>query len=255
MDSNCGSIHQSQLLPKITSKDHLHESLEREQERIFIPLIKAQMKAKTNGLNHHEEEVVAYADTLLNLEFPEEKRKFNDGEIVSLCSEFLTGGTETTSTSLQWIMANLVKYPSIQEKLYQEISEVVNRKNSKPKGVEEEDVEKMSYLKAVILEGLRRHPPGHFLQPHTVTEEVELNGYVIPKDATINFMTADMNLDPKVWENPLDFKPDREKSMSSRIWLGYAPFGVLGANLIWHFEWRAVDGNGVDLSSWNSLLR
>ncbi|KAJ8559671.1 hypothetical protein K7X08_003729 [Anisodus acutangulus] len=154
------------------------------------------MKAKTDDLNHHEEEVVAYGDTLLNLEFPEEKRKFN-GEIVSLCSEFLTGGTETTSTSLQWIMANLVKYPSIQEKLCQEISEVVNRKNSKPKGVEEEDVEKMPYLKAVILEGLRRHPPGHILQPHKVTEEVELNGYVIPKDATINFMVADMNMDTK----------------------------------------------------------
>lgn len=81
---------------------------------------------KYYGLNHHEEEeVMAYVDTLLNLELPEKKRKVNHGEIVSLCSEFLTAGTDTTSTSLQWIMANLVKYPSIQEKLYQEISEVV----------------------------------------------------------------------------------------------------------------------------------
>lgn len=227
------------------------------------------MKAKT------EEDVVAYADTLLNLEFPEKKRKFNQGEIVSLCSEFLTAGTDTTATSLQWIMANLVKYPSIQEKLYQEISEIVSRENSKPDGLKEEDLEKMPYLKAVILEGLRRHPPGHFLQPHTVTEEVELNGYVIPKDVAVNFMVADMGLDPQVWENPLDFNPDRFLSAGGHDKevfditgvreIKMMPFGAgrrvcpgyglamlhlehIVANLIWHFEWKAVDGNNVDLS-------
>jgi cytochrome P450 family 89 subfamily A len=45
--------------------------------------------------------------------------------------------------------------------------------------VKEEDLQKMVYLKAVVLEGLRRHPPGHFLLPHTVSEDTELNGYCI----------------------------------------------------------------------------
>ncbi|XP_060173339.1 cytochrome P450 89A2-like [Lycium barbarum] len=257
-------------LQKIIFRNQWKELIQmiQEQERVFIPLIEARMKAKT------EEGMVAYKDTLLNLEFPEEKRKFNHGEIVSLCSEFLTGGTDTTSTSLQWIMANLVKYPSIQEKLYQEISDVVNKGNSKPKEVKEEDLQKMPYLKAVILEGLRRHPPGHFLQPHAVTEEVELNGYVIPKDATITFMVADMNLDPNVWENPLDFKPDRFLSVdgdteafdiTGNREIKMMPFGAgrrmcpgyglamfhmeyFVANLIWHFEWKAVDGDDIDLS-------
>lgn len=240
-----------------------------DQESVFMPLIEARMKAKT------EEDVAAYADTLLNLEFPEKKRKVNRGEIVSLCSEFLSAGTDTTATSLQWIMANLVKYPSIQEKLYQEIYEVVSRENSKPDGLKEEDLDKMPYLKAVILEGLRRHPPGHFLQPHTATEEVELNGYVIPKDVAVNFMVADMGLDPQVWENPLDFNPDRFLSVGGddkavfditgvreikmmpfgagrRVCPGYGlamlHLEYIVANLIWHFEWKAVDGNNVDLS-------
>lgn len=247
-----------------------------EQESTFIPLIEARMKAKT------KEDVVAYAETLLNLEFPEKKRRFNQGEIVSLCSEFLSAGTDTTATSLQWIMANLVKYPSIQEKLYQEISEVVSSGNSKLDGVteeeevvKEEDLDKMPYLKAVVLEGLRRHPPGHFLQPHTVTEEVELNGYVIPKNVAINFMVADMGLDPQMWENPLDFNPDRFLSVGGDDAEAFGitgvreikmmPFGAgrrvcpayglamlhleyFVANLIWHFEWKAVDGNNVDLS-------
>ncbi|KAM3374274.1 cytochrome 89A2 [Capsicum galapagoense] len=257
-------------LQKIIFRNQWKELIElmHEQEKIFVPLIESRMKAKT------EEDVVAYADTLLDLEFPEEKRKFNQGEIVSLCSEFLNGGTDTTSTSLQWIMANLVNYPSIQEKLYKEISEVVNRGNPKPKEVKEEDLEKMSYLKAVILEGLRRHPPGHFLQPHMVTEEVELNGYAIPKNTPINFMVADMNLDPQVWDNPLDFKPERFLSANGVTEafditgvreIKMMPFGAgrrvcpayglamlhleyFVANLIWHFEWKAVDGSNVDLS-------
>lgn len=152
-------------------------------------------------------------DTLLNLELPEENRKLNVGEIVTLCRELLSAGTDTTSTALQWIMANLVKNPSIQEKLYREIANVVGEKQRKLSTdevmVKEDDFQKMPYLKAVLLEGLGRHPPSHVLFPHTVTEEVELNGYIVPKNATINFMVADMGLDPNVWDDPMEFRPER----------------------------------------------
>ncbi|KAM3319612.1 cytochrome 89A2 [Capsicum chacoense] len=250
--------------------------LRQEQENILIPLIEARSRAKEQKLEQGDEYVVAYVDTLLNLELPEEQRNFNQGEIVTLCSEFLTAGTDTTSNALQWIMANLVKKPSIQEKLYREIASVVGEKQSKltDEGVKEEDLQKMPYLKAVILEGLRRHPPGHFVLPHTVTEEVELNGYLIPKDATINFMVAEMGLDPKVWENPLEFRPERFLVEGSDIEgfditgsreIKMMPFGagrricpglVLAmlhleyfvANLVWHFQWKPVQGDDVDLS-------
>lgn len=54
-----------------------------------------------------KEYIQSYVDTLLDLELPDEKRKLNEDEIVSLCSEFLNAGTDTTATTLQWIMANL----------------------------------------------------------------------------------------------------------------------------------------------------
>ncbi|KAJ0430716.1 putative cytochrome P450 [Helianthus annuus] len=63
--------------------------------------------------------------------------------------------------------------------------------------------------KAVVLEELRRHPPAHLVLPHRVTEQVELQGYMIPKGATINFMVAEMGWDPEVWEEPMEFKPER----------------------------------------------
>lgn len=177
-----------------------------EQDRILIPLIRARIESKKTGKTNEKEkeELVSYVDSLADLVLPEENRKLQEEEMVSLCSEFLTAGTDTTSTALQWIMANLVKHQEIQEKVYREIIGVVEGEV-----VEEEDLEKMPYLKAVVLEALRRHPPGHFVLPHRVKQEVELDGYRIPKDAYVNFMVADMNWDPEVWEKPMEFKPER----------------------------------------------
>ncbi|KAI5327221.1 hypothetical protein L3X38_026617 [Prunus dulcis] len=55
-------------------------------------------------------------------------RKLTDDEKVSLCSEFLLGGTDTSITTLQWVMANLVKNQDIQKKLLDEINSVVKPK-------------------------------------------------------------------------------------------------------------------------------
>ncbi|TMW87379.1 hypothetical protein EJD97_020028, partial [Solanum chilense] len=253
--------------------------LRREQESIIIPLIEARRRNKEQNTEQSDEFVVAYVDTLLNLELPEENRKLNVGEIVTLCRELLSSGTDTTSTALQWIMANLVKNPSIQEKFYREIANVVGEKQRKLSTdevvVKEDDLQKMPYLKAVILEGLRRHPPSHVLFPHTVTEEVELNGYIVPKNATINFMVADMGLDPNVWEDPMEFRPERflvegsdklaDFDITGSKEIKMMPFGAgrrmcpayalamlhleyFVANLVWQFQWNPVEGDDVDLS-------
>jgi cytochrome P450 len=247
------------------------------QEDVLIPLIRARKKAKEERIRrgkedkkgHEDEYVLSYVDTLLSLELPEEKRKLEEGEMVSLCSEFLNGGTDTTSTALQWIMANLVKYPQIQEKLFMEIKGVVR---DAEENIKEDELQKMPYLKAIILEGLRRHPPGHFVLPHAVSEDVVLDKYVIPKDGTINFMVAEMGWDPKVWEDPMAFKPERFLNEGGETFditgsreIKMMPFGAgrricpgyglamlhleyFVANLIWKFEWKAVDGDDVDLS-------
>ncbi|PPS15501.1 hypothetical protein GOBAR_AA05078 [Gossypium barbadense] len=180
----------------------------KDQEDVLIPLIRARKKAKEEKLSDKKSDdyVLAYVDTLLDLELPEEKRKLTEGEIFSLASEFLNAGTDTTSTALQWVLANLVKYPHIQDKLFREIKGVVGDGEE----IKEDDLQKMPYLKAVILEGLRRHPPGHFVLPHCVTEDTVLGDYLVPKNGTINFMVAEMGWDPKVWEDPMAFKPERQ---------------------------------------------
>ncbi|KAJ6949269.1 hypothetical protein NC651_003309 [Populus alba x Populus x berolinensis] len=219
---------------------------------VSIPLIRTRknfQEEDRKSMEPHHDRALCY--------FPDEERKINEEEIANLCSEFLNAGTDTTTTSLEWIMANLVKYPKIQDRLFMEIKEVVG--DGDQEEVSESDLKRMPYLKAVVLEGLRRHPPARLLIPHAVMEDVVLNNeYLIPKNAAINFLVAEMGWDPEAWEDPLTFKPEsREIKMmpfgaGRRICPGYQ-LGMLHleyfvANLVFKFEWRAVDGDDVDLS-------
>lgn len=146
------------------------------QESVILRYVNARSK-ETAG------DVLCYVDTLLGLEIPTEedegkKRKLSESEIVSLCSEFLNAATDPTATAMQWIMAIMVKYPEIQSKVYEEMKSVVGEGEEE---IKEEDLGKLSYLKAVILESLRRLPPGHYLSYHKVTNDTVLGGFLVPR--------------------------------------------------------------------------
>lgn len=180
--------------------------MRREKEKLFTPLIRAR-KDQKQCQGGSDNFLFSYVDSLLGLEIRDGgDRKLTEGEMVSLCSEFLTSSTDTTTTSLQWIMANLVKHQDVQAKLVEEMEGVVGKEAEEAR---EEDLDKLKYLKAVILEGLRRHPSVHFVIPHAVLEEVTLEGYDIPKDATVNFFVAEVGWDEKLWKDPMAFRPER----------------------------------------------
>ncbi|XP_021727957.1 cytochrome P450 89A2-like [Chenopodium quinoa] len=257
------------LLPHIRARKKMLEPLADRHS----PKVSIQAKTLSDGISQL---ATSYVDTLFTLEVPEEgngtaaKRKLTEEELVNLCSEFLNAGTDTTTTAMQWIMANLIKYPHIQAKLFEEIKGVVGENCTE---VKKDELSKMPYLKAVVLEGLRRHPPSHFVLPHALTEEVELGGYTLPKNAIINFMVAEMGLDPALWESPMQFKPERflsiqgteEFDVTGRREIKMMPFGAgrrmcpaIGlailhlqyfvVNLVWNFKWEAIEGDEIDLS-------
>jgi cytochrome P450 len=83
------------------------------------------------------------------------KQRLTDGELVGLCSEFLGAGTEPATAAMQWVMANLVKHPEVQEAVRREIDAVIGEDAEE---VGEEDLGKLEYLNAVLMEALRLHP-------------------------------------------------------------------------------------------------
>ncbi|EAY79198.1 hypothetical protein EE612_052279 [Oryza sativa] len=254
-------------------------ALRRRQKELFVPLIEARREYKrlaSQGLPPARETAFqhSYVDTLLDVKIPEEgNRALTDDEIVTLCSEFLNAGTDTTSTGLQWIMAELVKNPAVQEKLYAEINATCGGDDELlERNVRDKD-NKMPYLNAVVKEGLRKHPPGHFVLPHKAAEDMDVGGYLIPKGATVNFMVAEIGRDEREWENPMQFMPERfldgghgaGVDMHGTKGIKMMPFGVgrricAGLNIamlhleyfvgsmVMEFEWKEVEGLEVEFA-------
>jgi cytochrome P450 len=243
----------------------------------YMPLIDARRERKNNLLGAAEPGTQttlphSYVDTLLDIRVNDDGgRELTDDEMIALCSEFLNGGTDTTSTALQWIMAELVKNPVIQDKLHDEIKATVATSGGSDH-ISEEDVQRMPYLKAVVLEGLRRHPPGHMVLPHAPAEDIEVGGYVIPKGTTVNFLVVDMGMDERAWERPTEFAPERflpggdgeGVDITGTREIRMMPFGAgrricpglnvatlhlefFVANLVREFDWRQVEGEEVDV--------
>ncbi|GJN27522.1 hypothetical protein PR202_gb15552 [Eleusine coracana subsp. coracana] len=95
-------------------------------------------------------------------------------------------------------MANLVKHPEVQQKLRHEVDAVVD--SSGLIRIQEEDLARMPYLKAVVLESLRRHPPVPFVLRHVMKGEDAAKALGVPcipdGGATVNFLVGKISRDP-----------------------------------------------------------
>jgi 2-hydroxyisoflavanone synthase len=104
----------------------------------------------------------------------------------------------------EWTLAELINNPRVLKKAQEEMESVVG----KDRLVDESDVQNLPYIKAMVKEAFRLHPPLP-LVTRKCTEECEINGYMIPKGALILFNVWQVGRDPKYWEKPLEFRPER----------------------------------------------
>jgi cytochrome P450 len=114
-------------------------------------------------------------------------------------------GTDTTHTALEWTMTELLKHPEVMKKAQDEIRRITGSKIS----VTQDDVEKTLYLKAVIKESLRLHPPIPTLIPRESTKDVTVQGYDILAKTRVIINAWAIGRDPSSWENPDEFRPER----------------------------------------------
>lgn len=182
-----------------------------------------------------------------------------------LLQEMIFRGTDTTALLTEWIMAELVLHPEIQEKLRRELDGAAKDGN-----LTDSDVANSPYLKAVVKEALRVHPPGPLLSwARLSTSDVQLsNGMLIPWNTTAMVNMWAITHDPVIWVDPLEFKPERFLNGDVDVKDGdlrLAPFGAgrrmcpgknLGlvtvtiwvARLVHQFQWVEDVANPVDLS-------
>ncbi|KAL0736603.1 hypothetical protein Bca4012_012813 [Brassica carinata] len=255
------------LTPFYSKERRLALELRRKLVEFVVEFIEKRRSAIQNPGSDETASSFAYLDTLFNLKIDGRETTPSDEDLVTLCSEFLNAGTDTTGTAIEWGIAQLITNPKIQSRLYDEIKSTVGDRT-----VDEKDLDKLVFLQAFVKEVLRRHPPTYFTLTHGVTEPTTLSGYDIPVGANVEFYLPGMSEDPNIWSNPDKFDPDRfitggeDADLTGVAGVKMMPFGIgrricpgLGmaivhvelmmARMVQEFEWSTnPPESGVDFA-------
>ena len=173
--------------------------------------------------------------------------------------DIFTAGTDTSSTTVEWAMAEMMKTPRVMKKAQAEVRKLYQGNKTL---IHEKDIEKLSYLKWVIKETLRLYPPAPLLLPRECREACKIDGYEIPLKTKVIVNAWAIGRDPEYWDDAESFVPERFDG-SSMDFKGtsfeYIPFGAgrrmcpgvaFGmvnvelplANLLYHFDWELPSG-------------
>ncbi|XP_065297772.2 cytochrome P450 1A1-like isoform X2 [Dermacentor albipictus] len=126
------------------------------------------------------------------------------GNMVQVLVNIFGAATDTSAGELQWLFLMMAKEPWIQEKIKQEIEDNIG--NTPPVY---KDREKMPFTVACLMETLRCFPVAPFGLPHNTTTDTKIGELEIPKDTGILFNAYGVNHDPKLWDEPEKFRPER----------------------------------------------
>ncbi|MED6195492.1 hypothetical protein PIB30_038341 [Stylosanthes scabra] len=213
-----------------------------------------------------------FVDVLLSVKNTNNSTGFEFDTITmkAIILDMFAAGTDTTYTVLEWAMAELLKRPAVMHKLQEEVRTVVGNRTN----ITEQDLVHMNYLKAVIKETLRFHPPIPVLVPRKSTKAIKLNGYDIGEGTQVLVNAWAIATDPKCWDQPLEFKPERFLN-SSVDFKGqdfqFIPFGagrrgcpgiqfaiavdeIVLATIVHQFDWDLPPDSGeLDMSETSGL--
>ncbi|KAI3912590.1 hypothetical protein MKW92_030827 [Papaver armeniacum] len=143
-------------------------------------------------------------DILISLEV-DGKPLLSTEEIKAESVELFYVTIDNTSNAIEWAMAEMITQPDILQKAVQEIDTVVG----KDRLVQESDCPKLNYVKACAREALRLHPLESFNVPHVSSTDEIVAGYFIPKGSHVVLSRYGLGRNPRVWDEPLKFKPER----------------------------------------------
>ncbi|VAH37283.1 unnamed protein product [Triticum turgidum subsp. durum] len=135
-------------------------------------------------------------------------RCLNASIFLKLCEylkeDVMFGGTETVASGIEWAMTEMMHSPDDICRLQQELADVVGL----DRNVDESDLDKLPFLKCVIKETLRLHPPIPILH-HENVEDCVVGGYSVPRGSSVMINVFAIGRDAKVWKDANMFRPSR----------------------------------------------
>ncbi|KAL1561014.1 6,7,8-trihydroxycoumarin synthase-like [Salvia divinorum] len=173
--------------------------------------------------------------------------------VKGLLMNLFVAGTDTVAAAVVWTMTGLMLRPDVMRKTQEHVREAVGWKKQGAM-IEEDELTKLTYLKAVVMEGLRLYPPAPLL--YRAEQGVgEIEGWEVEKGTKFIINGWAVGRDPEVWKDPEDFVPERFLNGSDREWeFKMLPFGggrrgcpgmgmgmlaihLALANLLYCFDW------------------
>ncbi|KAK7305227.1 hypothetical protein VNO77_43129 [Canavalia gladiata] len=243
-----------QLIPGLRPKlEKLHQQVDQLMENIINEHKEA--KSKMVAAKDDQSEAKDLVDVLIQYEDGSNKDfLLTKNNMKAIILDIFGAGSETSATTIDWAMAEMIKDPRVMKKAQAEVREVFNMKGK----VEENGINELKYLKLVIKETLRLHPPVPLLLPRECGEACEIQGYHIAAKSKVVINAWAIGRDPNYWSEAERFYPERFTD-SNVDYKGsnfeYIPFGagrricpgstfalrsveLALAMLLYHFDWK-----------------
>ncbi|KAK3437059.1 hypothetical protein EUGRSUZ_C01775 [Eucalyptus grandis] len=148
-----------------------------ELDKFYDEVIEQHQDPQRPKLDHED-----LVDVLLRLQRdPNQMNALTREQFKGVLTNIFNAGTGTSATTILWAMAELVRNPAVMRKAQEEVREVAKGKLH----VEETDLLGLTYLRSVIKETLRLHPPLPLLVPRATIEDCKIRGYTVPRGTTV----------------------------------------------------------------------
>ncbi|KAM0937808.1 putative isoflavone 2'-hydroxylase [Dioscorea sansibarensis] len=199
---------------------------------------------------------------------------YDDDLIKGFIGQMVVAGTDTSATTMEWAMSLLLNHPQTLEKLRDELDANIKQGSLS----QESDFPNLPYLHAVINETLRMYPAGPLLVPHESSQDCTVGGFHVPSGTILLVNAWKIHRDPKLWDEPNKFKPERflrtnsERNDREEMNEGFKmiPFGfgrrrcpgealamrvvpLVVGTLVQCFVWERVGDGEVDMSEGRGL--
>jgi cytochrome P450 len=188
----------------------------------------------------------------------EDGSRMTDQQLRDEAITLFLAGHETTANTLSWTWWLLAQNPAVEAKLHAELNTVLAGRSPSL-----DDLPKLVYTNHVITESLRLYPPA-WGTARTAIEDLEIAGFSVPKGSGVSFAQWTVHRDPRWYDAPEEFRPERwEGDLLKRLpRFAYFPFGggprqcigntfalmesdLVLATIAQHFRFRLVEGHPV----------
>lgn len=221
-------------------------------------------------INEHEQDAKNYTHKSKNKDLvdimlshqvnPNSSYSIDRATMIAILSDMIVGAIDTSYTWIEWVFAEIIKHPTVMNKLQDELTSIVGLDRM----VEVDDLPKLEYLELVLKETFRLHPVAPLLVPRESIEDVVISECYIPKGSRVMINCWALGHDPKIWsDNVEEFIPERfigKKKTDLRghdfhllpfgygrrscpgINLGLITVKLIVAQLVHCFNWDLPDG-------------